>query len=210
MLVPLIFLCLLSVIAGYTCKEMFVGIGTPFFQSATFVFLKSSNLEAEFLSPAVKNLPLFLTLLGVFFSYFFIYCNKTWKAGFLAGILHLKLSAGIFTLYKLLSKKWHFDQIINEFVTHRVMTFGHKISFQTLDKGFIEKYGALGSSASFCALSENVAKMHAGFLFHYLPTLFLSLLALTLLITPTAYCFSFIKCFFLFLNYFLGVFRSQA
>jgi hypothetical protein len=124
--------------------------------------------------------------------------------------LRLKLFAGIFTLYKFLSKKWHFDQILNEFATHRIMAFGHKISFQTLDKGFIEKYGALGSSASFCRLSENATKMHSGFLFHYLPTIFLSLLAFALLVSPTAHCFSFIKCFILFFNYFLSVFSSGA
>jgi hypothetical protein len=85
------------------------------------------------------------------------------------------LFAGIFALYKSLSKKWHFDQVLNEFATHRIMAFGHKISFQTLDKGFIEKYGALGSSVAFCRLSENATKMHSGFLFYRLPAIFLPL-----------------------------------
>tara|TARA_B100000787_G_scaffold53732_1_gene38945 strand:+ start:2731 stop:2877 length:147 start_codon:yes stop_codon:yes gene_type:complete len=45
-----------------------------------------------------------------------------------------------------LTKKWHFDQLGNELIIHRLMGFGYFISFQTLDKGSIEVFGAFGSS----------------------------------------------------------------
>jgi len=208
MLVPLIFLCALSVIVGYNFKEMFVGLGSPFFQSATFVFTKSANLEAEFLSAAVKNFPFLLTLLGLIFSYTIIYCSSTRKKDFLTSILKLKLSTATLALYRFLSKKWHFDQLINEFVAHGVMTFGHKISFRVIDKGFIEKYSVLGSSQTFVTLSERATTIQSGFLSNYLLMLLLPVLLLTLLLYSCTLLISFMKCSFLLLNYFLSASRS--
>jgi hypothetical protein len=106
--------------------------------------------------------------------------------------------------YKFLSKKWHFDQLLNEFIGHKIMTFGYRISFQVLDKGIIEKYGSLGSSVNLNKLSENAVSLHSGFLFHYLFITLFSLLSLILIFFVIVFVdISLIKCFLLLICYFL-------
>jgi NADH:ubiquinone oxidoreductase subunit 5 (subunit L)/multisubunit Na+/H+ antiporter MnhA subunit len=83
MLTPLFILCIASVTIGYVGKEMFAGLGTPFFQSSIFNFFKPINLDSEFLNPFIKNLPLFLTLLGMGLSYILIYCSNSTNIKFL-------------------------------------------------------------------------------------------------------------------------------
>ena len=209
MLMPLFFLCFFSITFGYISKEMFSGLGTPFFQSSTFTFFKSVALEAEFLSAAFKNVPFFLTLLGIFLSYFLVFYSKSQGLSFLEVVFKLKLSKMVQIIYKFLSKKWHFDQLFNEFIGHNIMTFGHRISFQLLDKGIIEKYGSFGSSKNLNKLSEKVVNLHSGFLFHYLFTIVFSVLLLVLLL----FTFSgtgLIKCLLLFTGYFLLVLQNSA
>jgi NADH:ubiquinone oxidoreductase subunit 5 (subunit L)/multisubunit Na+/H+ antiporter MnhA subunit len=104
MLTPLFSLCVASVTIGYIGKEMFAGLGTPFFQSSIFVFFNPTNLDSEFLDPLIKNLPLFLTLLGMVLSYILIYCNNN-EMIFLERVLNLKISNFGRRFYKFLSKK---------------------------------------------------------------------------------------------------------
>lgn len=210
MLTPLFLLCIASVTVGYIGKEMFAGLGTPFFQSSIFVFFNPTNLDSEFLNPLIKNLPLFLTLFGMFLSYILIYCNNN-EMIFLEWVLRLKMSIFGRRFYKFLSKKWHFDQLLNELVGHRIMTFGYRISFQTLDKGVIEKYGSLGSSANLNRLSENAVSLHSGFLFHYLFITLFSLLSLILIFFVLIWVdISLLKCFLLLICYFLLISNNNS
>jgi NADH-ubiquinone oxidoreductase chain 5 len=178
MLIPLFFLAVCSITVGFLTKEMFSGLGTPFFQSAIFVFYKSTNLDSEFLSPFVKNIPLFVTIFGMTLSYFLIHCATTDKEM----IFNLKTSALGRQIYIFLSKKWHFDQIFNELIVHKVMTFGYRIPFQNIDKGNIEMFGAFGISRHVNAMTKDFTSLHSGFLFHYLfAILFFMLTAIFLL-----------------------------
>jgi NADH:ubiquinone oxidoreductase subunit 5 (subunit L)/multisubunit Na+/H+ antiporter MnhA subunit len=104
MLTPLFFLCIASVTIGYVGKEMFAGLGTPSFQSSIFVFFNPTNLDSEFLNPLIKNVPLFLTLIGMGLSYILIYCNNN-RMAFLEQVLNFKMSNFVRRFYKFLSKK---------------------------------------------------------------------------------------------------------
>ena len=44
----------------------------------------------------------------------------------------------------LFPKSLHFDQLANEFVAIKVMSFGYLTSFKALDKGLIENFGPTG------------------------------------------------------------------
>jgi len=67
-----------------------------------------------------------------------------------------------------LSKKWHFDQIFNEILVHRIMEFGYKISFQLIDKGNIEVIGPKSIGDKFSDISTKISNFHSGLLFFYL------------------------------------------
>jgi hypothetical protein len=72
------------------------------------------------------------------------------------------------SLYCFLSKKWHFDQIFNELVVHRMMNFGYNISFQLIDKGNIEMIGPKSVSSQFNKISTRISSLHSGLLYEYL------------------------------------------
>lgn len=107
MLVPLFFLCFATIFAGYIFKDMFSGLGTPFFQASIFTFFKSTTLDSEFLYQLIKILPLIFTLFGFFFSFCIIYSsgkkNQLWSITNL--FLSLKLTTFGRNTYRFLSKK---------------------------------------------------------------------------------------------------------
>ena len=76
MLLPLILLALGSVFFGFFFKEFFLGLGSGFFRNAIFVAFTPTMLDAEFLNPAIKNIPLFFTLTGYFLSFILIFFDQ--------------------------------------------------------------------------------------------------------------------------------------
>ena len=113
MLIPLFVLCFGSVFAGFIFKDAFIGLGTPFFENSIFVLFCPIILEAEFLNAFLKNLPLNFTLLGFILSFFSVYAGSL-KLKKLA--YTLKVSKNWRKVYTFLSKKWHFDQIVNRYL----------------------------------------------------------------------------------------------
>jgi len=91
----------------------------------------------------LKNIPFIFTILGASLSFLLINCCITSKAV----IFDYKIGFFYRNLYSFLSKKWHFDQLANELVIHKLMNFGYRVSFQLLDKGSIEVFGPFGSSS---------------------------------------------------------------
>jgi hypothetical protein len=68
--------------------------------------------------------------------------------------------------YIFLNKKWHFDQIINELIVVKFMNFGYSLSFLTIDKGLIERFGPAGLSAAIFNVSFNLTAIQTGYVFH--------------------------------------------
>lgn len=174
MLIPLFVLCFGSVFAGFIFKDAFIGLGTPFFENSIFVLFCPIILEAEFLNAFLKNLPLNFTLLGFILSFFSVYAGslKLKKAAYT-----LKVSENWRKIYTFLSKKWHFDQIVNRYLINKLMLFGYSVAFQNLDKTNIEKFGPLGFSVLTNKIAQKTSKIHTGFIYH---NLFLIIFGFTL------------------------------
>jgi proton-translocating NADH-quinone oxidoreductase chain L len=164
MILPLMFLAFGSIFWGFFSKDLFVGVGTSFFLTSISInFENLVLLEAEFAPTLLKNIPFILTIFGAILSFLLINCSATSKNV----IFDYKIGGFYRTLYNFLIKKWHFDQIGNELVIHRIMNFGYRVSFQTLDKGSIEVFGAFGSSLKLWNLSKSISQIHSGMIFHY-------------------------------------------
>jgi hypothetical protein len=73
-----------------------------------------------------------------------------------------------------LNKKWHFDQLANELITVKIMNFGYSLTFQSLDKGLIERVGPSGFTASIFTSSSNLTSYYSGLLYHTSFTLIIS------------------------------------
>ena len=162
MVLPLIILGFGALFYGFFTKDLIIGFGSFYFNS---VFTNYHNLhlvDSEFLPSLIKNIPFIFTVLGGLLSLFFINCFNANKAA----ILNLKLQT--LPIYTFLNKKWHFDQIINEAIVVKTMNFGYFSSFQTLDKGLIENFGATGLTFSFFKASSSISKFNNGLLFRSL------------------------------------------
>ena len=157
---------------------MFLGFGTSLFGNSIFSLYQPVILDFEFTSPLIKNIPLFLTLFGTGSAFVLLKTNldnKTHSSILFA--THPKSNSDSLTsvkafrmLYTFLSKKWHFDQIVNETFVHRTMLFSYKTTFILIDKGLIERANPLGLSFLFDVLKKNVAYLHSGAINHYLLT----------------------------------------
>ena len=80
MVLPLMFLAFGSIFWGFFSKDLFIGVGTPFFiTSLTTNFENLVLLEAEFAPTILKNIPFIFTLLGALLSFFLINCSITSK-----------------------------------------------------------------------------------------------------------------------------------
>jgi hypothetical protein len=76
--------------------------------------------------------------------------------------------------YVFLNKKWHFDQLVNELITVKIMNFGYSFTFQSLDKGLIERVGPSGFTASIFNSSSNFTSYYSGAIYHTIFVLIIS------------------------------------
>jgi len=60
------FLAVLSVLSGYLCRDLFVGLGSDFFGNSLAILNQNALTSAEFLPLSIKLLPTFLSLLVSF------------------------------------------------------------------------------------------------------------------------------------------------
>jgi len=177
-LIPLVLLGVGSIFFGFFARDMFLGFGSPFFGNAIYSLYQPVILDFEFTSPLIKNIPLFLTLFGTGLAFVLLKINlgnETYSSILFTdtpqGNANSVTSWKSFRmLYTFLSKKWHFDQIVNEALVHKTMLFSYQTTFMLIDKGLIERANPLGLSFLFDTLKKNVSYLHSGAINHYLLT----------------------------------------
>ena len=156
-----------SIFIGYYTKDMIVGVGSHFFNTAIYVNIKNFNLfDAEFIPLFYKTLPVYLSLFG-FISAFLLYNFKS-KLLFL-----IKTSSLGKKIYKFLNRKWFFDKLYNEYFGQFFFKFGYSTSYKFVDRGIFEILGPTGLSTIALKISSNLHRMQTGFIYHY--TLFILL-----------------------------------
>lgn len=168
MSLPLVVLSFGAIFIGFLTKDLFIGLGTDAWTGVVFGSLFSSVLvEAEFLPAFLKHIPLALNFLGLLLTFAVISSSTSlsWKRSFF-GFLK-SVSFAVVPLQKFLCSKWHFDQVFNEFLVHKIMSVGYKNTFLVLDKGFIEQLGPFGVLNASQAFLTNFSKAQTGFLYHY-------------------------------------------
>jgi NADH-ubiquinone oxidoreductase chain 5 len=118
MLIPLFCLSLGSIFIGYLSRDMFIGLGTSFWNNSLFILpVHEVSLIAEF------GVPVFIKLIPVIFSLFggglafFLFSNKQ------LSLFSFSRSLG-YPVYVFLSKKWFFDKINNEVFSQFFLDFG--------------------------------------------------------------------------------------
>jgi NADH-ubiquinone oxidoreductase chain 5 len=165
---PLFVLSFGAIFIGYMTKDFMIGLGTDAWNGVLFVSHSNSFLvEAEFLFAYQKHLPFFLGLFGALFAYFLVNSSLplSWKR-YVFSLLK-NFSSSYLNFYRFLSAKWHFDQVYNELIVHKLMNVGYRNTFLTLDKGYIETLGPHGFSGLISSLSSTFSNKLTGYLYHY-------------------------------------------
>jgi NADH-ubiquinone oxidoreductase chain 5 len=182
----------LSIFVGFLSKDLFIGFGTHFWGSAIFVAPQNYLLsDIEFLEIGYKILPLIVTLLGAFSS-FFLYRYQ------LLDYLSVKKSKTFKYFYNFFNKKWYFDKLYNTFIGQKVLDSSYNYFYKTIDRGLLERAGPSGLLNAFISIMEFVKKFQNGFMISYLINILGFMLVFIL--------FSFEQAFFSSIIFLLAVF----
>ena len=168
MLVPLLFLALGAIFAGYAFKDYFIGSQFIQFWNSSIFFLK----EFVLLHPPLWFLLLtpILVLLAIPLSYYFFVKDKKSLDGF------VEINK---PLYNFLVNKWYFDELYDFLFVKpakKIGTFFWKIGDGTI----IDGLGPDGLAKLVKSVSDKAVQFQSGFLYHYA---FVILIGLSILLT---------------------------
>jgi NADH-ubiquinone oxidoreductase chain 5 len=162
MILPLMILGLGAICYGFLSRDLIIGLGSLFFNTTYAHYTHFNLIDSEFLDAVIKNIPFVFTVVGALASLFLINCfnvNKDY-------VFSIKMQPFAKILYTFLNKKWFFDQIVNEILVVKLMNFGYFSTFQSIDKGFIEKLGPTGFTFSLFNAASSLSASNSGFVSH--------------------------------------------
>jgi len=170
MALPLFILAFPSIFIGYLSRDLFIGLGTGFWNNAIFIFPNNLNIiDAEFAPSFFKLLPVCLSICGASFAlFFYTFMSKD--------LYLLKTSIMGRKLYNFLNRKWFFDKFYNEFINQNFLHFGYHVSYKTIDRGLIEMMGPFGLSNTVYKKSILLASLQTGNVYSYILWIFIALL----------------------------------
>ena len=199
---PLCLLAFFSLFIGYLTRDVFIGIGTPYWSNSIFLLPEHSMLiEAEFLSISIKWLPFFVSISSSLFA-FILYSlfNSTLVFTYKSNIGYI--------LYVFFNRKFFFDKFYNNLIAQFGLYAGYFITYKTLDKGFIEFFGPLGFSMFFTNLSKKLRNIQSGFLNQYAFIFFLALVGFISLNLFYVFVFTYLDLYIYFLIIFLSLIKK--
>lgn len=151
MYIPMIILAIFSIFVGYLAKDLYLGLGTPFYNS---VFIHPNNLsivETEFsLGGLIKLLPLILsvvlsTALLVMYELFY-------------DRLYIYNSPRVMTIYNFFNQKLYYDQILNNYGFRSWLYVSYLLNTY-VDKGVLIFLGPYGLGALNLNISKAINKL---------------------------------------------------
>ena len=168
MLVPLIFLSVGAIFAGYFFKDILIGHSSNDFWNSSIFFLeeiKHENIPAWFLllTPTVVIISIPLSY------YYFIYNSKI-----LEDFKNTNLP-----LYNFLSNKWYIDEFYELILIKPIKKIGF-LFWKKGDLGTIDKFGPDGVSKLVKIIANKAGKFQTGFIYDYA---FVMLIGLSILLT---------------------------
>lgn len=182
---PLFFLATVTIVLGFITRDFFIGFGTHFWGQSIFVLPQNYLLlDIEFIPLYYKLLPLNVSILGTFFSYFLYSFD-------LSSFYKMKESHHFQIFYSFLSKKWYFDRIYNQILVQNALHISYHYAYKEIDRGLVEKIGPSGIIESTNYFTGLFILLQTGFLFHYLFLFFIAFFFLLMLWTISSFVLTF-------------------
>lgn len=189
-LYALTLLALGSIFIGYLFKDLFVGIGTPFWGNSIFILPQNYLVDYEFLSAKIKLLPTILTTMAGFITYYLLRN----KFNFL---FNYKLKFK--NVYIFFNKKWFFDSFFIFFIVKNFLQICYIDFYKNIDKGFLEAYGPKGFSYSADVMSDLFNNANGAFFLNFSFYFLIFIFSFVIFITFTYYNILFVIFLFLIL-----------
>jgi NADH-ubiquinone oxidoreductase chain 5 len=173
---PLVILAIFSIFFGYVTKDIFIGIGSPFFVDNS-IFIHPSNeivVETEFgVNTFYKLLPLILTIL---FSVISIVISEFIPNS----VVYFKYTKLGYNIFGFLNNKFQIEMIYNNYITNLVLKLGGQTS-KILDRGSVELVGPYGLELGLVSVSKNIDKLSTGVVTTYALYILIGFVVYTLL-----------------------------
>lgn len=170
-LIPLFILALLSIFFGYVFSDLFVGLGTDFFNNSVFTHPNHISLvEAEFSLPLLTKLaPTIGTITTAFIALYLYHYTPSF-------LIDLKLSNK--TIYTFLNSKYYLDIIYNNYFIYGGLLRGYTIA-KVIDRGTFELIGPYGLSSFLYTGAKIISKIDTGIITSYALYIVLAIITLT-------------------------------
>jgi NADH-ubiquinone oxidoreductase chain 5 len=158
---PLIILAIFSIFFGYITKDIFIGLGSDFFDNSIFIHPKHEiMLNTEFAVPVLfKLLPFIFT---IFFSILTIIISE-FLPKYLISFKFTKLGYNLFGFF---NQRFLIELIYNKYIVDFILTLGSQTT-KIIDKGSIEILGPYGLEKGLINLSKNIGNLSTGVITSY-------------------------------------------
>jgi NADH-ubiquinone oxidoreductase chain 5 len=171
---PLFLLCVGSMFVGFLTKDLFIGLGTPFWNNAIYIAPQNLTMvDAEFIPVFIKWVPVIVSLLGATLSIFVFHVFKD-------SLFDLCKETIFKYFYIFLNRRWLFDRLQNDLIGSTILKLGYKTTYKILDKGVIELLGPKGLALLTLILSKHISKLQSGLIHQYA---FIMFIGVTLFMT---------------------------
>jgi NADH-ubiquinone oxidoreductase chain 5 len=160
--IPLIILAIFSIFFGYVFKDIFLGLGSGFFEDNS-LFIHPNHeimLNTEFAVPILfKILPLLLT---IFLSIISILISE-FIPKLLLKFKGTRLGYNIFSIF---NQRFFIELFYNEYITKYTLYLGG-LSTKIIDKGSVELLGPYGLEKGLSNISMTLSKLDTGIITSY-------------------------------------------
>lgn len=156
------FLGLISVFVGFIFKDLFIGLGSSFWENSIFqLYLNTDILYAEFVDFYYKLIPLFFSIGGMISSFLVYYSFYRFT--------YITIFNNFFNLfYFFLVKKWYFDLIYNNLFVFNLLNSFYLLTFKLIDRGIIEFFGPLSIVRTVSYFSRSFSYLQTGYMYNYI------------------------------------------
>jgi NADH-quinone oxidoreductase subunit L len=159
MLIPLGFLALGSILAGYPFRDIFAGHGVEGFFRESLTFAKTNDvLEKMHEIPlGIGVLPTVMMVIGFLVAWYFYIRRPD---------VPVQLARDHDVLYRFLLNKWYFDELYDVIFVRPAKWIGRAL-WKGGDGWLIDGFGPDGVSARVLDVTRGVIRMQTGYLYHY-------------------------------------------
>jgi NADH-quinone oxidoreductase subunit L len=158
-LVPLGFLAVGSIVAGFPFKELFVGSAVPEFFRESLRFASDNRVleDMHHVPYAIAMLPTLMMAIGFVIA---------WEFYIRRPELPVELARQHEPLYRFLLNKWYFDEIFDFLLVRPTLWLG-RLLWRRGDGWLIDGFGPDGVSARVLDVTRGAMRMQTGYLYHY-------------------------------------------